>query len=590
MDDPYEFTEALGKETIDYAETQTEKFREKYGDASPELRKLVGDYYNTKRIIEVKTAKGHTLVTYLENGKYRLSLDGEDIHSTSNIISWTSCDDECSRIAFFETPGSDRGLVRIMSGKDVVEEIPGRISSVLFTDGSFYLVKTYIDEEPPDGGEINSHRVLRDGKIVFGTGLKSDDFITMHRFGNRIAVDVGDWKKSETYTGDVEDPSTWKKIRKSDCPAKTVAIEGEDAYFLEMRDNGVIKKGNDVLIASEKPIEDCLRVSGGFLVLHLDDAKIEPALYDLSGRLKKTFPLNEPMGMQSADSDGSTAAVILHSFGVAYSLNECNGEEFKAVEENRVMDLDVKEKWVKSTGADIHYFLMDRNGESDKILAYGYGGFNISMTPRFSPLFCALLDQGVAVAFTNLRGGGEYGENWHKAGTRENKQNVFDDFISVIETLRQNGSRVVAWGASNGGLLVSSIVTQRPDLLNGAVIGNPVIDMMRFHRMSVGRFWVSEYGDPDNVEDAAYLMKYSPYHNVRNLHYPKTLIYSRLNDDRVHPAHAIKFHMKMSEVNPDAYLRINPEGGHIGIAPSEMVSETSDIAGFVLNCLESEDQ
>lgn len=589
MNDPFEFAESLNKETIAYAEDQTEKFRKKYGDIPNEVRNLVEDFYNARRVVEVKMSNDHILNLYVENKQYNLSLDGDKFYSTNNVIAWINCDEGCNRIAFFETPGSDAGTLKIMAGKRIEEEIYGRINSILFTDDSYYLVKTFSDEAPPDGGELHSHRVLQDGKIVFGAGLKSDDFITLHRFGNKIAIDVGDWKKSETYAGELNDPSTWKRVRESDCPAKTLKILGDDIYCLEIKEKGLIKRNADILLESEQPIEDCVSVKDGFLVFHLDDAKTLPTLYDLSGNRKKTFPLKESMGLGSADSDGRNAAIVFHSFGIPFSLYIYDNGKLEKIEERRTLDVQVKEDWVESTGTKVHYFFISLNGDQKKVLAYGYGGFNISLTPMFYPLMAALLKLGVAVAYTNLRGGGEYGENWHKSGMRENKQNVFDDFISVIESLKKQGSDIVAFGASNGGLLVSSTVTQRPDLLKGAVIGNPVIDMMRFHLMSVGKFWISEYGDPDIEEDARYLIKYSPYHNIRDLKYPKILIYSRLNDDRVHPAHAIKFHMKMSKVNPDTYLRINNGGGHMGIAPAEMVSETSDIAEFVLNCLNAED-
>ncbi len=127
-------------------------------------------------------------------------------------------------------------------------------------------------------------------------------------------------------------------------------------------------------------------------------------------------------------------------------------------------------------------------------------------------------------------------------------------------------------------------MTQTPDLLSKAVIGNPVLDMLRFHRMSVGKYWTTEYGDPDRKEDAEYLGKYSPYHNIRTgSKYPPTLIYTRLRDDRVHPAHAIKFHMALSKESPSAYLRVNTTGGHIGLTSDDMVRELSDICAFILS-------
>lgn len=585
MEDRYQFVEDLDAETIRYAEHQTKKFREEYGNIPEELRENVSKYNNAKKVLQAIISKDHVLTSYEENGKYGVSLDGNEVYSTDNIIFWINSNDDCKKIAIFETSGSDFGTLKILIDGELKEEIEDKVDSISFTESSYYLVKTFSRNNPPDGGELNSHRILKDGKIVFGQGMKSNDFISLTKSKNKAIITVGDWNRSNIYSGEFENPSTWEKVKEVDVPVKPLGIIENEVCYLERKGNGIIKKGDLEILDAQSPIEDCLIVDEGFLVLHLIDSRVSPVLYDFSGNKLKTFDLETPMGFGSAFSDEHSAIFNLHSFGIPFSLYKYTSGELKKIEENNMLKLTIEDKWVNSSGANIHYFLVHSNSKVKKAVAYGYGGFNISLTPTFSPLFVTLLDNGVSLAFASLRGGGEYGEEWHSAGMREKKQHVFDDFISVIQSLKENDYKVVAIGASNGGLLVGSVLTQKPEILDGAVIGNPVLDMLRFHLLSVGKYWISEYGDPDNPEDARYLLKYSPYHNVKNAAYPKILIYSRMNDDRVHPAHAIKFHMKLNEVDANAYLRISTNGGHIGIPPAEMIKEISENSNFILRCL-----
>jgi prolyl oligopeptidase len=200
-----------------------------------------------------------------------------------------------------------------------------------------------------------------------------------------------------------------------------------------------------------------------------------------------------------------------------------------------------------------------------------------------------LVENGVSCVITNLRGGNEYGEKWHSDGKLDKKQNVFDDYAAVIRSFREKGAKVVAYGISNGGLLVGTTITQNPGLIDGALIGYPVLDMMRFHKLLVGKFWIDKYGDPDKEKDERYLLKYSPYHNVREkVHYPKTLIFTGLNDDRVHPTHALKFAAKLEKTgSSDIWLRVQAKGGHAGSSVKTKIEELSDLAGFIMYALNS---
>jgi prolyl oligopeptidase len=231
-------------------------------------------------------------------------------------------------------------------------------------------------------------------------------------------------------------------------------------------------------------------------------------------------------------------------------------------------------------GYKVHYFYLKAREKTYNTLVYGYGGFNISLVPSYNSLFTYLLDHGVNVIICNLPGGGEYGEEWHMLGMRENKTNVFSSFQEIIKKFHDSGHKIICYGVSNGGLLSSYTLTTIPELLQGAIIGNPVIDMMKFHKLLAGQYWTSEYGNPDNKDDAAFLENYSPMNKIKNMKYPPTLIYSRLEDDRVHPYHALEFYNKLKATGTSAFLMMG-NGGHFGSTLKDMAPETAYIASFI---------
>lgn len=586
LEDPFQFVEDLDEQTMNYTRLNTQKFKSVFGWIDPTLKRRVEAYTETKTVLHSQVHGEHIINIFSEGEGYRVQVDERVIYSTRKVVQWVEAREDISEIAIFESSGSDAGTMKILKGGKQVASIEGNITQAVFTHTSHYIVKTFSDRPPPDGGELNSHRVLLGDKIVFGHGLKANEFIHMYTSGEAVTITVGDWNHSVIYSGRLDDPSTWKSLFRVNSPAKPLGIVDGKICYLERKGMGIIRKGKEAVVNARYPVEDCVVVREGFLVLHMRHASVSPTLYDFDGKLLHAYKLGEPLGLRSVDSDETGAVINMQSFGTPYVLYRFNVGKLVKVEENRLLDLNVSDRWTKSSGTDIHYFLVSKGGHKNKrALAYGYGGYNISLSPRFSPLFAIALENGVTVVQANLRGGGEYGEEWHKAGMREKKQLVFDDFISVIKALRRNKYSVVAMGESNGGLLVGSVLTQRPELLNGALIGVPVLDMLRFHLMSVGKYWTTEYGNPDNPDDAKFLSEYSPYHNIKNTSYPAVLLYSRLKDDRVHPAHAIKFHMRLSRLNPEVYLRVNPSGGHAGLSVKERTLETCENFNFISACL-----
>jgi len=234
----------------------------------------------------------------------------------------------------------------------------------------------------------------------------------------------------------------------------------------------------------------------------------------------------------------------------------------------------------------------DRSAARQGCLLTGYGGFNISLTPSFDPSDFLWLDAGGTIAVANLRGGGEYGDAWHRAGMRERKQNVFDDFIAAAEWLQSTGraapGRVAIEGGSNGGLLVGACLVQRPDLFGAALCRVPVADMLRYHLFTVGRFWIPEYGCADDPADFPFLLRYSPYHQVVDgTRYPPTLVMTADTDDRVAPGMAKKFAARLQEASSGpVLLRVEARAGHgAGKSLEKQVAEQADSCAFLFNYL-----
>lgn len=252
-------------------------------------------------------------------------------------------------------------------------------------------------------------------------------------------------------------------------------------------------------------------------------------------------------------------------------------------------------------GTRVPMFVTARKGlkldGANPTLLYAYGGFNISLTPSFSASRLVWLENGGVLVVANLRGGNEYGEDWHQAGMLGRKQNVFDDFYACAEHLIQAGytrnSLLACNGGSNGGLLVATSITQRPDLWGAAVCQVPVVDMLRYHKFTVGRFWVPEYGSSDDPEQFKFLYAYSPLHRVEDRTYPPLLITTADTDDRVVPAHAKKFAATLQSTavsNPNPMLiRIETKAGHGGGKPtSKVIDEAADIYTFLFKTFHME--
>ncbi|MES2381409.1 MAG: prolyl oligopeptidase family serine peptidase [Bacteroidota bacterium] len=280
-----------------------------------------------------------------------------------------------------------------------------------------------------------------------------------------------------------------------------------------------------------------------------------------------------------------------------YDLKTGKSELFRKTEVKfNANDFETKQVFYTSKdGAKVPMFIMHKKGlkldGTNPTMLYGYGGFNISLTPSFSVSRIMFLEQGGVYVIASLRGGGEYGEDWHKAGMLGKKQNVFDDFISAAEFLIKekytSSDKLAINGGSNGGLLVGACMTQRPELFKVAIPQVGVLDMLRYHKFTIGWGWAVEYGSSDKKDDFQWLIKYSPLHNVKpGVKYPATMIMTADHDDRVVPAHSFKFaaelQAKADTLNP-ILIRIDSKAGHgAGKPTTKLIEDAADMWSFVL--------
>lgn len=356
----------------------------------------------------------------------------------------------------------------------------------------------------------------------------------------------------------------------------------------------IVPQGEDTLVG--------LSLVGSRMILaYLGDAKTEALLYELDGR--PVGPINLPdigtgagFGGRSGDpetffsfSSFATPSTI-YRYNTATRLIELFIQPRLAFDP---ADYSVEQQFYASKdGTRIPIFVAKKKSTPPgaPALLYGYGGFNISVTPTYSAAVLGWMEMGGVYAVANLRGGGEYGKAWHDAGRLANKQNVFDDFIAAGDYLISSGisakGRLAANGRSNGGLLVAAVVNQRPDLFAAASPAVGVMDMLRFNRFTAGRYWVDDYGDPGKKADFRILRGYSPYHNIREgADYPAILVTTADTDDRVVPGHSFKYVAALQAANIGSkphLIRVETRAGHGSGKPTDkIIEEYADLWAFL---------
>ena len=365
------------------------------------------------------------------------------------------------------------------------------------------------------------------------------------------------------------------------------------------------KENWQTIIPETKEVLQSANIIGDKIVVYyIKDACSKAYLYSLDGKTQSEVQLPGigTIGQMQGKKNNPIAFYSFTSFTYPSTIFKYDVNENKSTVYYK-SDIDFKTedyetKQIFYTGKDgtkIPMFLVYKKGivlnGKNPTLLYGYGGFNISLTPSFGITRLVFLENGGVFAMANIRGGGEYGEEWHEAGTKLKKQNVFDDFIAAAEYLIKekytSSEKLAIQGGSNGGLLVGACITQRPELFKVAIPQVGVLDMLRYHKFTIGKAWSSDYGLSDDSTQFSYLYKYSPLHNLKKgTKYPATLVMTADHDDRVVPAHSFKFIATLQEKqageNP-VLIRIETMAGHgAGKPTSKMIDEATELWSFIM--------
>lgn len=349
-------------------------------------------------------------------------------------------------------------------------------------------------------------------------------------------------------------------------------------------------------------------VGNSLIAVYLKDAYSQVDQFALDGTLIRKIELPGigsvgGFGGKANQDDSFYSYSSFNSPPTIYRFAADSGEStvFKKAEVDfNPADYEVKQVFYDSKdGTQVPMFVAHRSGlelnGATPTLLYGYGGFNVAVTPRFSISRLAWMEMGGIFALANIRGGGEYGDAWHKAGTKLKKQNVFDDFIAAGEYLVANRytrpEKLAVMGGSNGGLLVGAVVNQRPDLFAAGLPAVGVMDMLRFHKFTAGRFWTDDYGSADHPDEFQALLAYSPYHNLKDgTKYPAILVTTADTDDRVVPGHSFKYAARLQAAQAGSapvMIRIETRAGHGSGKPTELIiGEVADEWSFLADNLE----
>ncbi|MBL4657869.1 MAG: S9 family peptidase [Flavobacteriales bacterium] len=364
----------------------------------------------------------------------------------------------------------------------------------------------------------------------------------------------------------------------------------------------------DVIPEAKEVLSGITLAGGQIIAQYIRDAISVAYVYEMNGEKSGEIEL-AGLGTMSGLSGKKTDSLAFYQFGsftdpgTVYKYNMNSGESTVHTTTKTSFDLSdyetIQTFYPSKDGTEIPMFIVHKKGlvqdGKNPTLLYGYGGFDISIMPRFSLFNTIFLENGGVYVVANIRGGGEYGEKWHNAGTKLNKQNVFDDFIAAAEYLittnYTNSSKLAISGRSNGGLLVGACMTQRPELFKVAFPAVGVMDMLRFHNFTIGWAWTGDYGSSDNPDEFRYLLGYSPLHNLKKgTSYPATMVTTADHDDRVVPAHSFKFLATLQEMHggdTPVLGRIEVDAGHgAGKPVSKRIEENTDLLSFLFYNLE----
>ncbi|MFY9150988.1 MAG: prolyl oligopeptidase family serine peptidase, partial [Prolixibacteraceae bacterium] len=449
-------------------------------------------------------------------------------------------------------------------------------------------------------------------KKMFGAGLTEDKrflLVSKSKGTHGNALDIKDLNKANSNFVSLTDSYEYEFNAVENIGDDLFVLTNYQApkyHLIKINTSHPEEKNWVVVIPEKKDVLESVRFIAGKLVAnYMTDAHSKTEIYSYDGNLEQEVQL-PGIGTVSAFSGKRDENIAFYSYtsfntpGEIYKYDFTTSQStlhFRPEVKFNPDEYEVKQEFYTSKdGTKVPMFIVNKkglqlNGQNPTLL-YAYGGFNISLTPSFSAARMAFIENGGVLVVANLRGGGEYGEDWHNAGTKLHKQNVFDDFIAAAEYLISkkytSSEKLAIQGGSNGGLLVGAVTNQRPELFKVALPAVGVMDMLRFQKFTIGWAWASDYGtSDDNAEMFDYLYHYSPYHTIKkNTSYPAILVTTADHDDRVVPAHSFKYIARMQEYNPENKLplliRIDSKAGHgAGKPTAKVIEEYTDLWAFV---------
>lgn len=502
----------------------------------------------------------------------------------------------------------------------------GGVSWLPDNSGFFYTANPKKGEVPP--GEEHYwtsayfHRLgepaSRDRKVFFSdTEKEVFHYAGVTEDGRYVLYVRGRYYKNEVYFAKIESPGALQPLV-TGFQARYAVDEIDGTFFVRTDEGAPLGKVYTVPVdhpvranwkewLPEDPKDNLSYIApigGRIYAVYEHDAHTRIRLLDREGRYLRDLPF-PALGSGSVQGHWDKPDVWVHfsSFTYPEGIYRYHFDEDRLETYWRYpVEIDLgnyvtEQVWFVSTDSTrVPMFLvrradLQRNG-ANPVLLTGYGGFTVSMNPYFSPWICSWLEAGGTYALPNLRGGGEYGEDWHKGGMLGRKQQVFDDFIAAAEYLIREGytspEHLGIWGGSNGGLLVGAVTVQRPELFRTVVCAVPLLDMLRYHKFGYSNVWSEEYGSAEDPDQFRYLLAYSPYHQVKPTdRYPSILLTAGENDSRVDPLHARKMTARLQEVNPNGrpiLYALNRSSGHIGgTTQSVQLEQRADEIAFIMH-------
>ena len=571
------------------------------------------------------------------SGRKILLLNSNALPENIRIVNNWVVSKDARFIAFeLSQSGNDRNVIKIFDVKRrefTADTIPGKGYPYFSSweddsSGFWYIRGEFADKKDEEKyyKKIYFHKVgsqSTDDRIFYGKNLKKEDWPSLSLSDDGLYILIHVTRHDQTtnifFRKTGKQGGQFVEIIKGLKAESYACINGQHIYMLtnhrapnnkilrkEITEENRFEKWELYVPESKHKLEGWVMPKGYLFLEYLVNASSELYSINLDKNLRKKIklPFLGSVGSFSYEFGGTELFCSFSSFTSSASIYKINlgtlstklmwGNKFKHLKQ--VM---VKQEWYKSKDkTKVPMFIVHKKNlrlkRNNPVILYAYGGFGISMTPAFWRQMVPFIEDGGIFALANIRGGGEFGKRWHKASMLKKKQNGFDDFHYAIKHLIKrkysNPKRIAIMGGSNGGLLMCVTILQHPELIKAALISVPVTDMLRFYLFDGGRFWMSEYGNPDNRTMRRFLLSYSPYHNVENKNYPAAMFSTSEHDDRVDPMHTYKMVARLQnnpvQKNP-ILLRLEREAGHGGAnLISPIIDELSDELAFVYNELQ----